>query len=98
MDQPLRYIAGLLIIGRTHLYMLDGLVENDDSEVIEAHEAPRRLFFVPGSTLELDGPRRAQRWQVFEVLTRVLQLTFPLRSHDQIATYSDKSFLFRDVA
>lgn len=56
--------AGLLIIGRTHLYMLDGLVESNDGEVIDAHDAPRRVFFVPGSIVELDGPQRAQRWQV----------------------------------
>ncbi|KAJ7241683.1 beach-domain-containing protein [Mycena haematopus] len=72
---------GLMIIGRTHIYMLDGLVENDDGEVIDAHEAPRRLFFVPGSIVELDGPQKAQRW-----------------SHDQVAHFSDKTFLFRDVA
>ncbi|KAJ6588193.1 beach-domain-containing protein [Mycena capillaripes] len=72
---------GLIIIGRTHLYMLDGLVENDDGEIIDAHEAPRRLFFVPGSIVELDGPQKAQRW-----------------SHDQVLTFSDKTFLFRDVA
>ncbi|KAJ7720932.1 beach-domain-containing protein [Mycena metata] len=72
---------GLIIIGRTHLYMLDGLVENDDGEIIDAHEAPRRLFFVPGSIVELDGPQKAQRW-----------------SHDQVSTFSDKTFLFRDVA
>ncbi|THV04025.1 beach-domain-containing protein [Dendrothele bispora CBS 962.96] len=71
---------GLLIIGRTHLYMLDGLVEGEDGEVIDAHEAPRQLFFVPGSIVELDGPQRAQRW-----------------SHEQVATFSDKTFLFRDV-
>jgi len=53
---------GLLIIGRTHLYMLDGLVEGEDGEVIDAHEAPKQLFFVPGSIIELDGPQRAQRW------------------------------------
>ncbi|KAF8635320.1 hypothetical protein AX17_003946 [Amanita inopinata Kibby_2008] len=72
---------GLLIIGKTHIYMLDGLVENDEGEVIDAHEAPKRLFFVPGSIVELDGPQRAQRW-----------------SHSQIAGFSDKRFLFRDVA
>jgi hypothetical protein len=44
--------------------MLDGLVENDDGEIIDAHEAPRRLFFVPGSIVELDGPQKAQRWFV----------------------------------
>ncbi|OCH84794.1 beach-domain-containing protein [Obba rivulosa] len=72
---------GLLIFGRTHLYMLDGLVENDDGEIIEAHEAPRRLFFVPGSIVELDGPQKAQRWSL-----------------EQVASYSDRTFLFRDVA
>ncbi|KAF8344869.1 hypothetical protein F5887DRAFT_1061981 [Amanita rubescens] len=72
---------GLLIIGKTHVYMLDGLVENDEGEVIDAHDAPKRLFFVPGSIVELDGPQRAQRW-----------------SHSQIAGFSDKRFLFRDVA
>ncbi|KAF5339895.1 hypothetical protein D9611_009101 [Ephemerocybe angulata] len=72
---------GLLIIGRTHIYMLDGVVENDDGEVIDAHDAPKRLLFIPGSIVELDGPQRAQRW-----------------SHAQIATCSDKRFLFRDVA
>ena len=56
--------AGLLIIGRSHVYMLDGLVEGEDGEVIDAHEAPRSLFFVPGSIVELDGPQRAQRWSV----------------------------------
>ncbi|KAJ2916640.1 hypothetical protein MD484_g3777, partial [Candolleomyces efflorescens] len=72
---------GLLIVGRTHVYMLDGVVENDDGEVIDAHDAPKRLLFIPGSIVELDGPQRAQRW-----------------AHAQIATCSDKRFLFRDVA
>ena len=44
--------------------MLDGLVQNDDGEVIDAHDAPKRLFFVPGSIVELDGPQKAQRWFV----------------------------------
>lgn len=56
------HIAGLLIIGRTHLYMLDGLMEDDNGAVIEAIEAPKHLFFVPGSIVEFDGPQRAQRW------------------------------------
>ncbi|KAF5354041.1 hypothetical protein D9756_006953 [Leucocoprinus leucothites] len=72
---------GLLIIGRTHLYMLDGVVENDDGEIIDAHDAPKRLVFVPGSILELNGRQRAQRW-----------------FHNQVAAYSEKSFLLRDVA
>ncbi|KII85493.1 hypothetical protein PLICRDRAFT_44793 [Plicaturopsis crispa FD-325 SS-3] len=72
---------GLLIIGTTHLYMLDGVVENDDGEVIDAHEAPQRLFFVPGSIVELNGPQKAQSWTL-----------------DQVANFSDRTFLFRDVA
>ncbi|RPD65419.1 beach-domain-containing protein [Lentinus tigrinus ALCF2SS1-7] len=72
---------GLLIFGRSHLYLLDGLVENDDGEVIEAHDAPRKLFFVPGSIMDLDHHQRAQRWP-----------------HDQIMNFSDRTFLFRDVA
>jgi hypothetical protein len=57
-------LAGLLIFGQTHLYMLDGLVEDDNGEVIGAHDAPRRLFFAPGSIVELNGPQKAQRWYV----------------------------------
>ncbi|KAF7982777.1 hypothetical protein HWV62_26692 [Athelia sp. TMB] len=52
---------GLLMIGRSHLYMLDGLVENSDGEVIDAHDAPKQLFFVPGSVVELNGPQKAER-------------------------------------
>ncbi|KAJ3010240.1 hypothetical protein NUW54_g2543 [Trametes sanguinea] len=73
--------AGLLILGRSHLYMLDGLVENDDGEIIDAHDAPRKLFFVPGSIMDLDSRQRAQRWP-----------------QEQIMSYSDRTFLFRDVA
>ncbi|KAI0700338.1 beach-domain-containing protein [Cytidiella melzeri] len=72
---------GLLIFGQTHLYMLDGLVQNEDGEVIEASEAPPNLFFVPGSKLGLDRTQRAQRWP-----------------YDQLANFSDRSFLFRNVA
>ncbi|KAH9177644.1 beach-domain-containing protein [Lactarius sanguifluus] len=53
---------GLLICGRTHFYILEGLVENDEGEIIDAQDAPRSLLFVPGSILELNGIQRAQRW------------------------------------
>jgi len=89
--------AGLLIIGKTHVYMLDGLVENDEGEVIDAHDAPRRLFFVPGSVVELDGPQKAQRWYVRLFMTQD-SVAESHRSHSQIAGFSDKRFLFRDVA
>ncbi|OSD07923.1 beach-domain-containing protein [Trametes coccinea BRFM310] len=72
---------GLLILGRSHLYMLDGLVENDDGEIIDARDAPRKLFFVPGSIMDLDSRQRAQRWP-----------------QEQIMSFSDRTFLFRDVA
>ncbi|PPQ94175.1 hypothetical protein CVT25_003811 [Psilocybe cyanescens] len=60
---------GLLILGRTHIYMLDGVVENEDGEVIDAHDAPKRLLFIPGSIVELDGPQRAQRWAHSQITT-----------------------------
>ncbi|KAI5118373.1 hypothetical protein M0805_008701 [Coniferiporia weirii] len=60
---------GLLILGRSHLYMLDGLVENKDGEVIEACDAPKDLFAVPGSVLELDGKQRAQKWSYDQLMT-----------------------------
>jgi len=44
--------------------MLDGVVENDEGEVIDAQDAPKRLFFIPGSHIELNGPQRARRWYV----------------------------------
>jgi hypothetical protein len=55
-------LASLLICGRTHFYILEGLVEDDDGEVIDAQDAPRSLLFVPGSILELHGIQQAQRW------------------------------------
>jgi hypothetical protein len=42
--------------------MLDGLVEGQDGEVIEVKDAPKNLFSVPGTMVELDGIQRAQRW------------------------------------
>ena len=58
------FSAGFLIFGRTHIYMLDGVVENDEGEVIDAQDAPKRLFFIPGSRIELGGPQKARRWYV----------------------------------
>lgn len=55
-------LAGLLILGCNFLYMVDGLVENESGEVIDARDAPRNLFSVPGSQLELDGKHRVQSW------------------------------------
>ncbi|KZT37329.1 beach-domain-containing protein [Sistotremastrum suecicum HHB10207 ss-3] len=60
---------GLLILGRTHIYMLDGLVENSDGEIIDARDAPKSLISVPGSVLEFSGSQRARRWPYNEVNT-----------------------------
>lgn len=54
--------AGLFIFGRNNLYFLDGLVENDDGEIIDARYAPRKLLFIPGSTVELGGRQGALHW------------------------------------
>lgn len=64
VDSPLElcFPAGLLIFGHTHLYMLDGLIENDVGELIDAVDAPKGMFFVAGSTSRLRSPQRARRW------------------------------------
>ncbi|CCA74831.1 related to WD repeat and FYVE domain-containing protein 3 [Serendipita indica DSM 11827] len=72
---------GLLILGKTHLYMLDGLLVQEDGEIIEAQDAPKDILLVPGTIVELDGPQPAQRWLL-----------------ERIATFSKRTFLFRDVA
>ncbi|KAI0317827.1 beach-domain-containing protein [Amylostereum chailletii] len=71
--------AGLLILGKTHLYMLDGLVENDDGEVIDARDAPRRLFFIPGSVVEMHGVQHAQRWP-YDQVSNLTDRTFLFRN------------------
>jgi hypothetical protein len=57
-------VAGLLIFGRTHVYMLEGLVENGEGEVIEASSMPEGMFLISGSTVDFRNPQRAQRWLV----------------------------------
>ena len=93
--------AGLLILGRNNLYMLDGLVERDDGEVVDVQDAPKNLFSVPGSLLELDSKHRAQHWQVYP-FGIIVSLADPLglkhRPYDQVTVFSRKMCLFRDVA
>ena len=69
--------AGLLLLGRSHLYMLDGLVESVDGEVIDARDAPQDLFTVPGSIFELDGKHTVQKWYVLRVPPRYSCLLSP---------------------
>lgn len=42
--------------------MLDGLVQNDDQEIIDARDAPKNVLSVPGTLLDVEGNQRAQRW------------------------------------
>jgi hypothetical protein len=58
---------GMLIFGRTHLYMLEGLVENSEGEVIDAANAPEGLFLISGSTMGVRNSQRAQRWSLEQV-------------------------------
>lgn len=56
--------AGLLVLGRTNIYMCDGFIENDDGEVINAHDAPHKIFVVPGSSMQLDQSQTCDQWWV----------------------------------
>ncbi|KAG2135261.1 hypothetical protein DEU56DRAFT_888131 [Suillus clintonianus] len=58
---------GMLIFGRTHVYMLEGLVENGDGEVIDAGDAPEGLFLISGSAVDVRNLQRAQRWSLEQV-------------------------------
>lgn len=58
---------GMLIFGRTHLYMLEGLVENSEGEVIDAANAPEGLFLISGSAVDVRNSQRAQRWSLEQV-------------------------------
>ena len=62
-------IAGLLIVGRTHLYMMEGLVEDADGEIIGARDAPKNVLLVPGTLVEIEGLQRVQRWYVRRAFT-----------------------------
>ncbi|KAI6038492.1 hypothetical protein EDC04DRAFT_2868311 [Pisolithus marmoratus] len=72
---------GLLIFGKSHLYMLEGLVEGESGEVISAADAPKDMFFVSGSASQLRSNQPALRWKL-----------------GHIVGFSNRSFLFRDVA
>lgn len=42
--------------------MLDGVVESDEGEIIDAHDAPESLFSAPGGIVGLGIPQRVFRW------------------------------------
>ncbi|EKM77777.1 hypothetical protein AGABI1DRAFT_121854 [Agaricus bisporus var. burnettii JB137-S8] len=84
---------GLLIIGKTHLYMLDGVVESDEGEIIDAHDAPESLFSAPGGIVGLGIPQRAFRW-AHQQIAACSEKTFLLRDVALEVYFKDsRSFL-----
>ncbi|KZO92625.1 beach-domain-containing protein [Calocera viscosa TUFC12733] len=73
---------GLLILGKSHLYLLEGLVESKDGEIIDARDAPKDLLSIPsGTVVEFKKHRPADKW-----------------TYEDIAGLSKRTCLFRDVA
>jgi hypothetical protein len=54
----------LLILGKKNLYLVDGLVQAADGEVIDAKDAPKDVLSIPSGTLvELDSAdQQSARW------------------------------------
>ncbi|KLT43791.1 beach-domain-containing protein [Cutaneotrichosporon oleaginosum] len=76
-------LPGLLILGRRNLYLIDGLVQTPEGQVIEADHAPRDVLSIPSGTLaDLDpSDQRSHRWTYADVVET-----------------NKRAFLFRDVA
>ncbi|KAL1405839.1 Beige protein-like 1 [Vanrija albida] len=76
-------LPGLLILGRRNLYLIDGLVQTPDCQIIEADQAPRDVLSIPSGTLaDLDPTdQRSHRWPYSDVVET-----------------NKRAFLFRDVA
>jgi hypothetical protein len=73
---------GLLIIGKKNLYLVDGLVQTAEGEVIDAKDAPRDVLSIPGTLVDLDTEdQESHRW-----------------SYNEIVENNKRAFLFRDVA
>ncbi|KAG9085009.1 hypothetical protein FRC06_003772 [Ceratobasidium sp. 370] len=53
---------GLIIMGKTHLYLVDGLYQNQQGDIVATVEAPKDAFLIPGVALELDNSRLTQKW------------------------------------
>ncbi|BEI85638.1 hypothetical protein CcaverHIS002_0510390 [Cutaneotrichosporon cavernicola] len=76
-------LPGLLILGRKNLYLIDGLVQTPEGQVIEAEHAPRDVLSIPSGTLADFDPsdQRSHRW-----------------TYSDIVETNKRAFLFRDVA
>ena len=88
----LEAIEGLLILGKSHLYLLDNLFQRSDGEVVNSWQAPQEerdayLLMISGrkadmrssSSVKADFETRCWRW-------------------DDVLSISKRRFLFRDVA
>ncbi|KAG9093766.1 hypothetical protein FS749_013788 [Ceratobasidium sp. UAMH 11750] len=69
---------GLIIMGKTHLYLVDGLYQNQQGDIVAAVEAPKDAFLIPGVALELDNSRLTQKWQ-YNQLSAQSKRTFLFR-------------------
>lgn len=65
-------LAGLLILGKKNLYLIDGLVQTAQGEVIDAKDAPKDALSIPSGTLvELDSADlQNARWYILSPLPR----------------------------
>ncbi|KAG8921477.1 hypothetical protein FRC00_008599 [Tulasnella sp. 408] len=76
---------GLLIVGRSHIYMMDGLVQDQSGDIIDARDAPKDVLSVPGTMLELDGRQTAQRWlEIYFRDSRSILVVFSNKQDRQI--------------
>lgn len=59
-------LAGLLILGKKNLYLIDGLVQTPGGEVIDAKDAQKDVLSIPSGTLvELDADdQQSHCWYV----------------------------------
>jgi len=54
---------GLLILGKKNLYLVDGLVQTAQGEVIDAKDAPRDILSVPGTLVDMNADEQeSHRW------------------------------------
>jgi hypothetical protein len=56
--------AGLLIIGRYNIYLVDGLAKAKNGDIISASDAPADLFSIPSGTIaQVDvDDMQSHRW------------------------------------
>lgn len=76
-------VPGLLVCGKRHIYLIDGLVQDAKGEIIQSSDADQDLLTIPSGTLaELDASdQQSHRW-----------------TYNEVVEYNKRSFLFRDVA